>query len=75
MCIFKIEEHEKALKILVYTLQDHSAAIDYCLNNSNDSSKQRKQLFHTLFAIYMNPTYRYLNIIKITSQTSNFYTN
>jgi len=54
---FKIEEHEKALKILVYTLQDYQAAKDYCLRNSKDSAKTRKLLFHTLFTVYMNPTY------------------
>lgn len=53
----RIEEHEKALKILVYTLGDYTAAINYCLNNSRDSVKSRKQLFNILFSIYTNPNY------------------
>ena len=54
----KIEEHEKALKILVYNLEDYKAATSYCLKNSNDSLKIRKNLFNILFSIYLNPTYR-----------------
>ena len=53
----KIEEHEKALKILVYTLNDYKSATEYCINNSKDSLKQRKHLFNILFSIYMNPAY------------------
>lgn len=53
----KIEEHEKALKIFVYTLQDYTSATEYCLRNSKDSLKKRKNLFHILFTIYMNPNY------------------
>ncbi|CAF0716807.1 unnamed protein product [Brachionus calyciflorus] len=53
----KIEEHEKALKILVYNLGDYKAATNYCLKNSNDSLKTRKNLFNILFSIYLNPTY------------------
>ena len=52
----KIEEHEKALKIFVYTLKDYAGAANYCLINSKDSMKQRKNLFNILFSIYMNPS-------------------
>jgi vacuolar protein sorting-associated protein 3 len=55
----KLDEHEKALKIFVYTLNDYSSATEYCLRNSKDSVKQRKHLFNILFQIYMNPTYKY----------------
>lgn len=53
----KIEEHEKALKIFVYSLSDYALATNYCLKNSKDSLKQRKQLFNTLFSIYLNPSF------------------
>lgn len=54
----KIEEHEKALKILVYNLEDYVAAMNYCLKHSKDSLKNRKILFNTLFLIYLNPSYK-----------------
>lgn len=54
----KIEEHEKALKILVYNLEDYVTAMNYCLKHSKDSMKNRKNLFNTLFSIYLNPSYK-----------------
>lgn len=54
----KIEEHEKALKILVYNLEDYVTAMNYCLKHSRDSPKNRKILFNTLFLIYLNPSYK-----------------
>ena len=68
----RIEEHEKALKILVYTLHDYKSAINYCLNNSRDSVKTRKQLFNTLFSIYTNPSYSDSeSLIKPTTELLN----
>ncbi|RNA43847.1 Transforming growth factor-beta receptor-associated 1 [Brachionus plicatilis] len=54
----KIEEHEKALKVLVYNLEDYVTAMNYCLKHSKDSMKNRKLLFNTLFSIYLSPSYK-----------------
>lgn len=52
----KLEEHEKALHILVHELRDFSAAEDYCLWRSEGRDPPyRQQLFHTLLAIYLSP--------------------
>lgn len=52
----KLEEHEKALYILVHELRDFSAAEDYCLWRSEGRDPPyRQQLFHTLLAIYLSP--------------------
>ena len=51
----KIEEHEKALKIFVYNLQDYASATEYCLRNSKDSTKLRKHLFQLLFQLLLSP--------------------
>lgn len=52
----KLEEHEKALHILVHELKDFSAAEDYCLWRSEGRDPPyRQQLFHTLLAIYLSP--------------------
>ncbi|XP_003413659.1 transforming growth factor-beta receptor-associated protein 1 [Loxodonta africana] len=50
----KLEEHEKALRILVQELKDFSAAEDYCLWSSEGrGDPYRQRLFHTLLAIYL----------------------
>lgn len=52
----KLEEHEKALHILVHELKDFSAAEDYCLWRSEGRDPPyRQRLFHTLLAIYLSP--------------------
>ncbi|XP_058390358.1 transforming growth factor-beta receptor-associated protein 1 [Diceros bicornis minor] len=52
----KLEEHEKALRILVHELRDFSAAEDYCLWRSEGRDPPyRQRLFHTLLAIYLGP--------------------
>ncbi|XP_020385326.2 transforming growth factor-beta receptor-associated protein 1 homolog [Rhincodon typus] len=52
----KLEEHEKALEILVHKLKDFEAAEDYCLWNSNrKDSTCRQRLFHMLLALYLQP--------------------
>ncbi|KAM9212646.1 transforming growth factor-beta receptor-associated protein 1 [Dugong dugon] len=50
----KLEEHEKALHILVHELKDFAAAQDYCLWSSEGrGDPYRQRLFHTLLAIYL----------------------
>ncbi|XP_004471322.1 transforming growth factor-beta receptor-associated protein 1 [Dasypus novemcinctus] len=50
----KLEEHEKALHILVHELKDFSAAEDYCLWRSEGrDGPYRQRLFHALLAIYL----------------------
>ncbi|XP_060682002.1 transforming growth factor-beta receptor-associated protein 1 homolog [Hemiscyllium ocellatum] len=52
----KLEEHEKALEILVHKLKDFQAAEDYCLWNSDGKdSTCRQRLFHMLLALYLQP--------------------
>ncbi|ETE73866.1 Transforming growth factor-beta receptor-associated protein 1, partial [Ophiophagus hannah] len=51
----KLEEHEKALHILVHELKDFSAAEDYCLWNSESKGlPYRQKLFHMLLSTYLN---------------------
>lgn len=52
----KLEEHEKALKILVHKLKDYTAAETYCLVNAKDGAYKRK-LFHILLSVYLDPSY------------------
>ncbi|MBN3308503.1 TGFA1 protein, partial [Amia calva] len=52
----KLEEHDKALHILVHQLKDFQAAERYCLWTSEDrDSSYRQRLFHMLLAVYMDP--------------------
>ncbi|GAB1609663.1 transforming growth factor-beta receptor-associated protein 1-like [Argonauta hians] len=58
----KLEEHDKALKILVHQLQDYGAAENYCLLNAKDSV-YKKKLFHILLSVYLDPTYEKRDIL------------
>ena len=53
----KLEDHGKALDILVHQLQDYSSAEAYCLWASSSSSSQgaacRQQLLHLLLDMYL----------------------
>uniref|UniRef100_A0ACB8FJQ4 Transforming growth factor, beta receptor associated protein 1 n=1 Tax=Sphaerodactylus townsendi TaxID=933632 RepID=A0ACB8FJQ4_9SAUR len=49
----KLEEHDKALHILVHVLKDFAAAEDYCMWNSENIPYRRK-LFHMLLSAYLN---------------------
>ncbi|XP_069747219.1 transforming growth factor-beta receptor-associated protein 1 homolog isoform X2 [Narcine bancroftii] len=50
----KLEEHEKALEILVHKLKDFQAAEDYCFWNSKGKSPScRQRLFHMLLRLYL----------------------
>ncbi|XP_041114796.1 transforming growth factor-beta receptor-associated protein 1-like [Polyodon spathula] len=52
----KLEEHDKALHILVHQLKDFQAAEDYCSWNSEGRDlSYRQRLFHMLLALYMDP--------------------
>lgn len=52
----QLEDHEKALKILVHKLRDYGAAENYCLVNSEGrESNYRKRLFHILLSVYLDP--------------------
>lgn len=52
----KLEDHEKALKILVHELRDYVAAENYCLVNSDGrESGYRKRLLHILLSVYLDP--------------------
>nr|XP_025958980.1 transforming growth factor-beta receptor-associated protein 1 isoform X2 [Dromaius novaehollandiae] len=51
----KLEEHEKALHILVHELKDFCAAEEYCKWNSDSRGLQyRQRLFHMLLSVYLN---------------------
>ena len=54
--ILQIEEHEKALDILVHKLKDFKGAEQYCRNNTkNRELKYKHNLFHTLLGVYLDP--------------------
>ncbi|XP_077199703.1 transforming growth factor-beta receptor-associated protein 1 isoform X2 [Paroedura picta] len=51
----KLEEHDKALHILVHVLKDFAAAEDYCVwNSKNKGIPYRQKLFHMLLTTYLN---------------------
>ncbi|XP_066476276.1 transforming growth factor-beta receptor-associated protein 1 [Tiliqua scincoides] len=51
----KLEEHDKALHILVHELKDFAAAEDYCMwNSENKGPPCRRKLFHMLLSAYLN---------------------
>lgn len=52
----KLEEHDKALHILVHQLKDLPAAEEYCswASASQDRS-YRQKLFHQLLSVYLDP--------------------
>ncbi|KAH3886109.1 transforming growth factor-beta receptor-associated protein 1-like [Dreissena polymorpha] len=52
----KLEDHEKALRILVHQLRDYAAAENYCIVNSEGRDlNYRKRLFHILLSVYLDP--------------------
>ena len=52
----KIEQHDKALKILVYKLKDYNEAEKYCeMISKGKSDAFRQKVFHTLLEVYLNP--------------------
>ena len=54
----QLEEHDKALRILVHNLKDFGAAENYCVVNAAGKDEDyRKRLFHILLSVYMDPTY------------------
>ncbi|XP_013380315.1 transforming growth factor-beta receptor-associated protein 1 [Lingula anatina] len=54
----KLEEHEKAIRLLVHKLRDYRAAENYCLVNSKGKDQSyRKRLFQILLGVYLDPSY------------------
>ncbi|XP_005106604.1 transforming growth factor-beta receptor-associated protein 1 [Aplysia californica] len=54
----KLEDHDKALRILVHKLKDFGAAENYCQVNSHGKEPgYRKRLFHILLSVYLDPSY------------------
>ncbi|KAL6456082.1 hypothetical protein MHYP_G00359330 [Metynnis hypsauchen] len=52
----KLEEHDKALHILVHQLKNSTAAEDYCTWASEDHDPaHRQKLFHQLLSVYLDP--------------------
>lgn len=49
----KLEEHDKALHILVHQLKDSVAAQEYCTWASDH--KNRGKIFHQLLRVYLDP--------------------
>lgn len=52
----KLEEHDKALHILVHQLKNSAAAEDYCTWASEAQDQaSRQKLFHQLLSVYLAP--------------------
>ena len=52
----QLEEHDKALRILVYKLRDYGAAERYCCINSKGRDRAyRRRLFQILLGVYLDP--------------------
>lgn len=53
----KLEEHDKALHILVHKLRDFPSAEAFCIwASSNRDPAYRQQLFHLLLGVYLDGT-------------------
>ncbi|ELU08757.1 hypothetical protein CAPTEDRAFT_183936 [Capitella teleta] len=51
----KLEEHDKALRLLVHKVKDYKTAEMYCLvNSSADDLALRGRLFHLLLSLYLD---------------------
>nr|CAD7446145.1 unnamed protein product [Timema bartmani] len=51
----KLEEHDKALDILVHQLKDFKAAEKYCVDNAEGKDvKYKHKLFYTLLSVYLS---------------------
>lgn len=69
----QLEEHDKALRILVHRLKDYGAAENYCMVNSNGKdSVVRKRLFHALLNVYLDPSYEWVLFLCICITTFQF---
>ncbi|XP_076056469.1 transforming growth factor-beta receptor-associated protein 1-like isoform X2 [Oratosquilla oratoria] len=52
----KLEEHEKALSLLVHKMKDFSAAEQYCITHTKGKEeKVKSKIFLTLLKIYLRP--------------------
>ncbi|KAB7494158.1 Transforming growth factor-beta receptor-associated protein 1 [Armadillidium nasatum] len=52
----RMNEHEKALIMLVHELKDFSAAEQYCIRHSENMSREKKStIYTTLLKIYLKP--------------------
>lgn len=51
----KLEDHDKALRLLVHQLKDYQAAEDYCQRMSQGRDRRfRHRLYHTLLTVYLD---------------------
>lgn len=51
----KLEDHDKALRILVHQLKDYKAAEDYCQQLSRGRDRRfQHRLYHALLAVYLD---------------------
>ncbi|XP_074660647.1 transforming growth factor-beta receptor-associated protein 1-like [Tubulanus polymorphus] len=54
----KLEEHDKAIRILVHKLKDYARAERYCIVNSDGKDHSyRRRLFQILLGVYLDPSY------------------
>ena len=51
----KLGQHDDALKLLVYNLQDHAGAEQYCHDYTGGDRTARQQLYESLLHVYMSP--------------------
>eukprot|EP00730_Choanoeca_flexa_P004224 TRINITY_DN11635_c0_g1_i3.p2 TRINITY_DN11635_c0_g1~~TRINITY_DN11635_c0_g1_i3.p2 ORF type:complete len:311 (+),score=70.01 TRINITY_DN11635_c0_g1_i3:1859-2791(+) len=50
-------QHEKALHLIIYRIGDHAMARQYCVDNTQATSRKgRQQLFLSLLKVYLHPS-------------------
>ncbi|EGD72544.1 hypothetical protein PTSG_00567 [Salpingoeca rosetta] len=49
-------QHEKALRLLVYDVEDHRLAEEYCNETTEGDRKMRQYLFRLLLQVYLHPS-------------------
>ncbi|XP_055347631.1 transforming growth factor-beta receptor-associated protein 1 homolog [Paramacrobiotus metropolitanus] len=55
LLLAKTGEHYKALDFLVYGMKDNAAAVEYCIKQSKNDRKMKRDLFEHLLNIYFDP--------------------
>jgi len=61
-----MEDHDKALRLLVHKLRDFEAAENYCVRNTvNTSSVVKTRLFTILLSVYLDPTNEYVRLVFV----------
>ena len=64
--MLQMEEHEKALSLLVHKLRDYPMAQDYCEKYSVGKGRvYRQNLYQTLLRVYLQPQDKWVEKLSV----------